>query len=76
MPHTGSAPVIARLSNASGEVVWEGSGTPIESVAAVQFSVPLDRVGSSVYDLTVDASGGLTRTTIGIVSPKMEAGKQ
>jgi VWFA-related protein len=77
VPHTASAPVIARLSNANGEVVWEGSGTPIEGVAAVQFIVPLDRVGSSVYDLTVDGSEGLTRTTIGIVSPpKTEAGKQ
>ncbi len=76
VPHTGSAPVIARLSNANGEVVWEGSGTPIESVAAVQFSVPLDRVGSSVCDLTVESSHGLTRTTIGIVSPKTESGKQ
>jgi hypothetical protein len=76
VPHTGSAPVIARLSNASGEVVWEGPGTPIESLAAVQFVVPLDRAGASVYDLTVDGSDGHTRTTIGVISPTTEAGKQ
>jgi hypothetical protein len=76
VPHTGSAPAIARLSNARGEVVWEGSGAPIESVAAVQFIVPLDGVGSPVCDLTVEGSYGLARTTIGIFLPKPEAGKQ
>jgi len=67
VPHTAAGPATARLSNAAGEVVWEGSGTPIEGASAVQFVVSLNRVGSPVCDLTVENSVGLVRTTIGIV---------
>jgi hypothetical protein len=36
----------------------------------VQFVVPLDRIGSSVFDLTIESGHDLVRTTIGIVSPQ------
>jgi hypothetical protein len=70
VPHTGPEPVTARLSNAAGEVVWEATGAPIESASAVQFVVPLDRIGSPVCDLIIESGHDLVRTTIGIVSPQ------
>ena len=76
VPHTAGAPATARLSNATGEIVWEGSGAPIESAPAVQFVVPLDRVGSPVCDLTIENSHGVVRTTIGIVPAQTQGGKQ
>ena len=70
VPQTAVGPAAARLSNAAGEVVWEGSGSSIEGASAVQFVVPLERKGSPVYDLTIKNGDGVVRTTIGIVSPQ------
>jgi VWFA-related protein len=69
VPHSAAPRAAARLSNAAGQIVWEGSGTPLDNASAVQFVVPLERVGSPVCDLTIETSHGLVRTTIGIVSP-------
>jgi len=66
VPHTGAAAATAQLTNATGQVVWDGSGTPIENASAVQFVVPLEKVQSSVCELIVKASHGVGRTTIGI----------
>jgi hypothetical protein len=70
VPHHSPNPATARLSSATGDVVWEGRGVPIESASAVQFIVSLDRLGSPVCDLTVETSHGRVRTTIGIVPPQ------
>ncbi len=67
VPHMVAASATARLSNAGGEVVWTGSGAPIANASGVQFVVPLDRVTSSVCDLTVEGSHGTLRTRIGIL---------
>jgi VWFA-related protein len=67
-PHAGSAPAIARLSNAAGSIVWQGSGTPVDGAPAVRFIVPLERLGAPVCDLTVETSYGAVRTTIGLLS--------
>jgi hypothetical protein len=67
MPHTVAASATARLANADGEVVWKGSGTPIANASGTQFVIPLDRVTSSVCDLTVEGSHGIVRTRIGIL---------
>jgi hypothetical protein len=70
VPHTGPTPATAQLTNADGKVVWEGSGTPIESASAMQFVVPLGSVNSPLCDLTIKASHGIARATIGIASEK------
>ena len=70
VPQTAAGPATARLSNAAGDIVWEGSGASIEGASAVQFVVPLERRGSPVYNLTIKSGDGVVRTTIGIVSPQ------
>jgi hypothetical protein len=76
VPSAGAGPARARLSNATGEIVWEGAGIPIEGLAAVQFVVPLQRLGSPVCDLTVETGNGLVRTTIAISPALTDAGKR
>jgi VWFA-related protein len=73
--HNTAAPATARLSNAAGNAVWEGSGVPIANASAVQFVIPLENVGSPVCDLIVEGSHGLVRTTIGVVSPETKAAR-
>jgi VWFA-related protein len=68
VPHSGTAPAIARLSNADGKVVWEGSGATVEGTSAARFVVPLEQVGSAVCELSVESSYGVVRTIIGILS--------
>jgi VWFA-related protein len=68
VPHSGPAPAIARLTDAAGKVIWEGSGSGVEGASAARFAVPLEHVGSPVCDLAVQSSYGAARTTIGIVS--------
>jgi hypothetical protein len=68
VPQTAAMPATARLSNAAGNPVWEGVGTPLEGGGGVQFIVPLQSVGCSVCDLTVQSGDRTVRTTIGIVS--------
>jgi VWFA-related protein len=68
VPHSGTAPATARLTNASGKVVWEGSGATVEGASAARFVLPLEHVGSPVCELTVESSSGVARTTIGILS--------
>jgi VWFA-related protein len=68
VPHVGPTPANARLSDAAGKVVWEGSGAPIDGGSAVRFIIPLERLGIPVCDLAVETSYGAVRTTIGLVS--------
>jgi len=69
VPHVGTTPATAQLTDGAGQVVWKGSATPVENTSAAQFIVPLDRVGSDVCDLIVNASHGVGRTTIAIARP-------
>ena len=71
VPHTGSSLATAQLSNETGSIVWDGSGTPIANASAVQFVVPLERMDSPVGSLTVNSSEGVGRTTIGIVGRQL-----
>lgn len=66
VPHSGSTPATAQLSNEAGAIIWEGSGAPLANAPSVQFVVPLDRVDSPVCDLTVKTSRGVGRTVIGV----------
>jgi hypothetical protein len=68
VPYSAAGPATARLSDAAGASVWEGTGVAVEGAAAVRFVVPLDRVDCSVCDLTVKGGPDVVRTTIGIVS--------
>ena len=76
VPHSGAGSVAARLSGKDGEVVWEGSGAPAGAAPAVQFVVPLDSLGCSVCDLTVENGHGSIRTTFGIVAPGADKARQ
>ena len=67
VPHATAAPVTARLTNATGNVVWEGTGAPVDGAPAVQFVVPLEGTSTPVCDITVESSQGRARTTIGLV---------
>jgi VWFA-related protein len=68
VPHSAGQLAVARLADASGNVVWEGPGTRLEPASAVQFVVPLDQAGAGVCDLTIESSHGLVRMAIGVVS--------
>ena len=76
VPHAAATPVTARLTNATGQVVWEGKGAPVDGAPAVQFVVPLEGAGTPVCDITIESSNGRIRTTIGLVSPGQAAAKE
>lgn len=69
VPDAAPSRAVARLTNADGRVVWEGTGAPVPvpGVSAAQFVVPLEGVGTPVSELTVEGSQGRVRTTIGVV---------
>ena len=67
VPYAAVQPPTARLSNAAGESVWEGTSVPVEGVPAARFLLPLDGVTCGVCDLTVTSGSETVRTTIGIV---------
>jgi VWFA-related protein len=75
VPQGGTTPVLAKLTNAAGQVVWQGTGAPLAGGPAVQFVVPLEGVGTPVCDLTIESSQGVVRTTIGLVSLRPEAAR-
>jgi VWFA-related protein len=67
-PHASATPATAHLTNAAGQVLWQGTGERVDGLSAVRFVVPLEGVKTPVCDLIVDTSHGRSRTTIGIVS--------
>jgi hypothetical protein len=67
VPDAAPSRATARLTNADGRVVWEGTGAPVEGASAAQFVVPLEGIGTPVSELTVDGTLGRARTTIGVV---------
>jgi hypothetical protein len=72
VPHVATnGPAVARLTDATGRVVWHGTGAAAEGLAdTAHIVVPLEGVDAPVCDLTVESSHGTTRTTIGILAPK------
>jgi VWFA-related protein len=67
-PHASATPATAHLMNAAGQVLWQGTGEPVDGLSAVRFVVPLEGVKTPVCDLIVETSHGRSRSTIGIVS--------
>jgi hypothetical protein len=63
------------FGRARRRVIWEGAGVPIEGASAVQFAVPVAGTCSPACDLTVQSSGGLVRTAIGVVPAQTDPPK-
>jgi hypothetical protein len=68
-PQDSPGPTKARLSNAAGAVVWEGSGTEVKDASVAQVVVPLDRLAPGVYDLTIEKRESNVHIPIRVVAP-------